>query len=57
VLTLIDLQQPTDYSAEGYRLLWTLCGVGIGVVVMFLAGLLAKRRGAKAPPQPAKQPA
>jgi hypothetical protein len=56
VLTLIDLPQPSDYAAEGYRVLWTLCGVGIGVLVMFLAGLLA-RRTAKAPPQPAAQPA
>jgi uncharacterized membrane protein YccC len=52
VLILIDLPQPSDYAAEGYRVLWTLCGVGIGVLVMFLAGLLAK-----APPQPAAQPA
>jgi hypothetical protein len=57
VLLLIDAPQPTDYAAEGYRLLWTLCGVAIGVVVMFLAGLLGKRRTAKAPPQPATQPA
>ena len=28
-----------------------------GVAVMFLAGLLGKRRAAKAPPQPAKRPA
>jgi uncharacterized membrane protein YccC len=56
VLILIDLPQPSDYAAEGYRVLWTLCGVGIGVLVMFLAGLLA-RRTAKAPPQPAAQPA
>jgi hypothetical protein len=56
VLTLIDLAQPTNYSAEGYRLLWTLCGAAIGVVVMLLAGLLAKRRTAKTP-QPARQPA
>jgi len=56
VLILIDLPQPSDYAAEGYRVLWTLCGVGIGVLVMFLAGLLA-RRTAKAPPQPATQPA
>jgi hypothetical protein len=55
VLTLIDLPQPTNYSAEGYRLLWTLCGAAIGVVVMFLAGLLAKRRTATTP-QPVKQP-
>jgi uncharacterized membrane protein YccC len=46
VLTLLDLPQPSNYSAEGYRVLWTLCGVGIGVLVMLLAGLLAKR-GAK----------
>jgi hypothetical protein len=56
VLILVDLPQPSDYAAEGYRVLWTLCGVGIGVLVMFLAGLLA-RRTAKAPPQPAAQPA
>ncbi len=51
VLILVDLPQPSSYAAEGYRVLWTLCGVGIGVVVMLLAGLLA-RRTAKAPPQP-----
>jgi hypothetical protein len=56
VLILIDLPQPSNYAAEGYRLLWTLCGVAIGVLVMLLAGLLAKR-AAKAPPQPATQPA
>ena len=56
VLTLIDLPQPSNYSAEGYRLLWTLCGAGIAVLVMLLAGLLA-RRTAKAPPQQATQPA
>ena len=57
VLLLIDLPQPTNYGDEGYRLLWTLCGVAIGVLVMLLAGLLGKRRTAKAPPQPATQPA
>ncbi|MFD5437334.1 FUSC family protein [Kitasatospora sp. NPDC127067] len=49
VLILVDLPQPSDYAAEGYRVLWTLCGVGIGVLVMMLAGLLAKRT-AKASP-------
>ncbi len=29
VLILVDLPQPSNYGAEGYRLLWTLCGVGI----------------------------
>ena len=53
VLVLIDLPQPSDYAAEGYRVLWTLCGTGIGVFVMLLAGLLGRRRaahpGAQAP--------
>jgi uncharacterized membrane protein YccC len=56
VLILVDLPQPSDYAAEDYRVLWTLCGAGIGVLVMLLAGLLA-RRTAEAPPQPAPQPA
>jgi uncharacterized membrane protein YgaE (UPF0421/DUF939 family) len=51
VLILADLAQPSSYGAEGDRVLWTLCGVGIGVLVMLLAGLLAKR-SSKAPPQP-----
>jgi hypothetical protein len=55
VLILLDLPQPSNYGAEGYRVLWTLCGVGIGVLVMVLASLLAKRR-TKAP-QPAAQSA
>jgi hypothetical protein len=56
VLILVDLPQPSNYAAEGYRVLWTLCGAGIGVLVMLLAGLLAKRT-AKASPQPTTQPA
>jgi len=43
VLILGELVQPSNYSAEGDRVLWTLAGVGIGVLVMLLAGLLAKR--------------
>ncbi|MEU5718717.1 FUSC family protein [Streptomyces sp. NPDC020403] len=42
VLILVDLPQPTEYTAEGYRVLWTLCGVGAGLLVMLLGGLLAK---------------
>jgi hypothetical protein len=56
VLILMDPPQPSNYSAEGYRVLWTLCGAGIGVLAMLLAGLLAKRT-AKAKPQRAPQPA
>ncbi len=56
VLILVDLPQPSNYGAVGDRVLWTLCGVGIAVLIMLLAGLLAKP-AAKAPPQPARQPA
>jgi hypothetical protein len=42
VLILVDLFQPASYAAEGDRVLWTLCGAGIGVLVMLLAGLLAR---------------
>lgn len=52
VLILLDVPQPADYSAEGYRVLWTLCGVGIAAVVLLLARLLA-RSTAEAAPQPA----
>jgi hypothetical protein len=55
VLILEDLPQPASYSAEGYRVLWTLCGVAIGVIVMLLAGLLAKRAPAAKQPVPAGQ--
>ena len=52
-LILVDLPQPSNYGAEGDRVLWTLCGVAIGVLVMFLAGLLAKRAPAAKQPVPA----
>ncbi|MFF3937455.1 FUSC family protein [Streptomyces phaeofaciens] len=50
-LILVDLPQPSDPAAEGYRLLWTLCGVGSSLIVLLLASLLAQRT-AKARPQP-----
>ncbi|WP_329385295.1 FUSC family protein [Streptomyces sp. NBC_01716] len=52
VLLLVDVGQPSDYAAEGYRVLWTFCGVGIALLVMLLASLLAKHT-AEAPPQSA----
>ncbi|KOT30787.1 hypothetical protein ADK41_31865 [Streptomyces caelestis] len=51
VLILVDLPQPSDHTAEGYRVLWTLCGVGTGLLVMLPAGLLAGHT-AKAPAPP-----
>ena len=56
VLIFSDLPEPSNYAAAGDRVLWTVCGVGIGVLVMLLAGLLTKRT-AKSRPQPASQPA
>jgi hypothetical protein len=52
ILILVDLRQPSNYSAEGDRVLWTLCGVAIGTLVMILGGLLAKRAARKAKAQP-----
>jgi hypothetical protein len=56
VLILEDLQQPSDFANEGYRVLWTVCGIVIGLVTMIVAGLLVKAT-APAPPQPTAQPA
>jgi len=54
VLVLVDLPHPGNYSTEGDRVLWTLVGVGIAVLVMLFAALLSKlaARRAKAQPQP-----
>ena len=43
VLIAMDLPHPTDFADEGRRVLFTLVGVGIGVLVMLLANLLQKR--------------
>ncbi|MGO9053323.1 MAG: FUSC family protein [Streptosporangiaceae bacterium] len=50
VLIAADLPHPTNLTDEGRRVLFTFIGVGIAVVVMFLANLLGKRT-AKAAPQ------
>lgn len=54
VLILIDLPQPSDYAAEGYRVAWTTCGVAIALLVMMLARLLTKHT-TKTPPQSATE--
>ena len=56
VLIAIDLPHPSDLGAEGRRVLFTFIGVGVAVVVMLLADLLAKH-AAKAHPKPGSQPA
>ncbi len=53
VLILVDLPQPGNFDAVGYRVAWTAAGVGIGVLVMLLASLLA-RRHATAQSQPVR---
>jgi uncharacterized membrane protein YgaE (UPF0421/DUF939 family) len=56
VLIAMDLPHPSNLADEGRRVLFTLLGVGIAVVVMFLANLLQKRTVKAAPPQaPAHQ--
>jgi Fusaric acid resistance protein-like len=52
VLIAVDLAHPTNLTSEGLRVLFTFAGVGIAVIVMFLAGLLQKRTAKKAPPAP-----
>jgi len=43
VLIGLDLPHPTNLTAEADRVLFTLAGVGIAVVVLALANLLSKR--------------
>jgi uncharacterized membrane protein YccC len=49
VLIGMDLPHPSNLSADGYRVLFTFIGVGIGVVVMLLASMV-QTRSAKATP-------
>jgi uncharacterized membrane protein YccC len=53
VLIAEDLPNPTNLGHEARRVLFTLAGVGIAIVVMLLAGLLAKRTAKTAHAAPA----
>jgi hypothetical protein len=44
-----DLPHPSSLSDEGYLVLFTCIGVGIGVVVMLLATLIQERSAQAAP--------
>ena len=48
VLIAVDLPHPSNYTAEGERVLYTFCGVAIAVIVMLFANLLSKRRSTAA---------
>jgi len=52
VLIAADLPHPANLTEEGRRVLFTFIGVGIAVVVMFLASLLQKRAAKAAPQSP-----
>jgi len=43
VLVAMDVSHPSDFASEGRRVLFTLIGVGIGIVVMLLANVMQKR--------------
>lgn len=50
LLIAVDVPNPTNYAAEGRRVLFTFIGVAIGVLVMFLADLLQKHSATPTPP-------
>ena len=56
VLIALDIPNPTNLAAETERVLFTFAGLAVGLLVMVLAGLLAKR-AAKPPPRTVPQPA
>ncbi len=60
VLIAADVPDPSNLSHEGRRILFTLAGVGIAIIVLLLAGLLQKRTtktAEKAPRKPQASPA
>ena len=56
VLIALDIPNPGDFADEAERVLFTFIGLAVGLLVMVLAGLLAKR-AAKPPTRTAAQPA
>ena len=52
ILIAMDVPHPSNLSDEGRRILFTFAGVGIAVIVMFLAGVLQKRTAKTAPRSP-----
>ena len=56
-LLAVDLPHPSNYSAEGDRVLYTLIGVAIAVLVMLVGNLLAEAHRQKSAAQAAAHPA
>ena len=56
ILIAMDVPQPSNLADEGWRILFTFAGVGIAVIVMFLADLV-QRHAARAAPQASAHPA
>jgi uncharacterized membrane protein YccC len=52
VLIAADVPHPSNFTDEGRRILFTLAGVGISIIVLLLAGLLQKHAAKAAPPAP-----
>ena len=50
VLIAEDIPHPSNLATEGRRVLFTFLGLGIGIVVLLLAGLLQKSKGSSAQP-------
>ena len=57
MLIAADMPHPSNLADEGRRVLFTFVGVAIAVVVLLLAGLLAKRAAKTAPQSPQASPA
>ena len=56
ILIAMDVPQPSNLADEGWRILFTFAGVGIAVIVMFVADRLQKHT-AKTAPQASAHPA
>ena len=52
LLIAMDVPHPSNFADEGRRILFTLAGVGIAVIVMFLADRLQKHTAKAAPQAP-----
>ena len=52
LLIAMDVPHPSNFASEGRRILFTFAGVGIAVIVMFLADLLRKRTAKAVPEAP-----